>query len=299
MVMGFKEGSGSLPYWLPWNGRRSVPFTATRATQVQPICKHSTPAGTERESLDVLTGKPGAEFSPSSNSPCTLPATTAIRPMCRDCGLVEPAVTLSRRALWFRESIKRTIRLRANPQCTPSMMITLIGYRGCGKTTVAPRVAQQLGWRWVDSDAVIEQQEGCSIQKIFAVDGEKGFRERETAVLKTLLTDKNVIVAAGGGAVLAEVSRHRMQAAGPVVWLTASPQTLAARISHDETTEARRPSLTGQSVGVEIREVLAVRFPIYQDAATHVIDTEARTLDEIVGQVVKIAREEAVGETFV
>jgi len=174
------------------------------------------------------------------------------------------------------------------------MTLTLIGYRGSGKSTIAPLVAGQLGWSWIDSDIEVEERAGQSIQQIFASESESGFRQRETAVMEELLGRQQVVIAAGGGAILAEQNRVRMKQAGPVIWLTAAATTLAERVLSDRTTADRRPSLTGRPVDEEIREVLEIRTPMYQDAATHTVDTEALSREEIVAQIVAIVRAESL-----
>ncbi len=177
------------------------------------------------------------------------------------------------------------------------MVITLIGYRGCGKSSVAPLVARSLGWEWFDSDQLIEQQAGCSIRQIFETEGEAGFRRRESQIVEQLLGQSNLVLAAGGGAVLAEVNRRLMRAAGPVVWLQATAETLARRISEDNSSAQRRPSLTGKSVCEEIADVLTMRTPVYQEAATHIIDADQQTPDQIADTVLKAVSAELVRET--
>lgn len=177
------------------------------------------------------------------------------------------------------------------------MVITLIGYRGCGKSSVAPLVARSLGWEWFDSDQIIEQQAGCSIREIFEAEGEAGFRRREMQILEQLLGQSNLVLAAGGGAVLAEENRRLMRAAGPVVWLQATAETLARRISEDNSSAQRRPSLTGKSVCDEIADVLAVRTPVYQEAATHIIDADQQTPDQIADAVLQAVSVKLVRET--
>ena len=162
------------------------------------------------------------------------------------------------------------------------MVITLTGYRGCGKSSVAPLLAQALGWSWADSDAVIEDQAGCSIRRIFEDHGEADFREREFRVLQGLLTRDRLVLAAGGGAVLAERNRRQMRAAGPVVWLQVAPEVLARRISGDVGTSERRPSLTGLPAAEEVARVLQSREPVYRGAATVTVDAETLTPAEIV-----------------
>lgn len=162
------------------------------------------------------------------------------------------------------------------------MIVTLIGYRGCGKSSVAPAIANALQCDWVDSDREIERVAGVSIAEIFAQHGEDYFRDLETTVLQNLCcSKKRVVIAAGGGAILREQNRDVLRMAGPVVWLTADVSVLAERIQQDAATDANRPSLTGAGVVEEIREVLETRTPFYQDSATITVSTDHRTIDEI------------------
>jgi shikimate kinase len=162
------------------------------------------------------------------------------------------------------------------------MVITLIGYRGCGKNSVAGPLAQRLGWRWIDADTEIERRAGKTIRDIFTQYGEPAFRHTEHDVMADLLSENQLVLAAGGGAVLDDDTRRRARDAGPVVWLKASVETLAERISDDASTTARRPNLTAKTVTEEISEVLAQREPIYAMCATLTVDTESHTPDEIV-----------------
>jgi len=166
------------------------------------------------------------------------------------------------------------------------MVITLIGYRGSGKSSVARHLAQSLDISWVDSDDVIEEQAGKSIRQIFADDGEAEFRRLECDVVRELTSRPSLIIAAGGGAILAEENRQQMKSSGPVVWLQARAATLADRIQQDDTTADRRPSLTGQSVTEEVVAVLRQRLPLYQDAATNIVDTEGMTPEQVTAEIV-------------
>src|SRR5262245_39434407 len=118
--------------------------------------------------------------------------------------------------------------------CTvPLMNIFLIGYRGSGKTTVAAALGQRLGWPWIDADAELERQAGKSIKEIFAEGGEASFRDLESTVLSKLVARERHVVALGGGAILREANRALLRGRGKIVWLTAAPETLFARISAD------------------------------------------------------------------
>ena len=155
------------------------------------------------------------------------------------------------------------------------MVVTLIGYRASGKSSVAPRLAKKLGWSWVDCDDVIEQRAGASIQDIFAHEGEPGFRKRESEVLAELLQQPNIVVASGGGAVLSEANRQLMKAAGPVVWLHAPVDILVRRLGGDRNSSQRRPSLTGRPIADEVAEVLAFREPLYRECASLIVDASS------------------------
>ena len=165
------------------------------------------------------------------------------------------------------------------------MVVTLIGYRGCGKSSVGPLLALRLGCNCVDSDDQIEARAGKSIRDIFATDGVDAFRKLETDVLADLIQQENIVIAAGGGAILAEVNRQRLQAAGPVVWLRATVRTLAARICGDGTSVDRRPSLTGKSVEVEVAEVLKARLPLYESTSSLIVDADTATPSELADDI--------------
>jgi shikimate kinase len=175
------------------------------------------------------------------------------------------------------------------------MIVTLIGYRGCGKSSVGPLLAARLQCRCIDSDDEIEASSGKSIGEIFADDGETRFRALETEVLRKLLTGPSSVVAAGGGAILASVNRERMKQAGPVVWLTASIATLASRIGGDEESQQRRPSLTGKSIEDEVADVLESRLDLYRDAATMTVDAESESPQQITERIVAALGDSTVG----
>ena len=166
-------------------------------------------------------------------------------------------------------------------------IVTLIGYRGSGKSTVAPILAVQLACEWIDTDVEIERRSDRMIQEIFETGGEREFRELERTLMQELLSGPSIVIAAGGGALLNEQTRREMRDAGPVVWLTASAAELARRITTDPTTGQRRPSLTGQGVEQEVAAVLASRQPIYSGAASVEINTEGLSAKQIVNQILE------------
>lgn len=185
------------------------------------------------------------------------------------------------------------------------MNITLIGYRGTGKTTVGRLLAARLGegWDFVDTDVLIVEQIGKTIREIFEDVGEEGFRELESMVVAQVAADKprikgksvgGQVIATGGGVVLRPKNIAALRRGGGrgmggnrIVWLQASPEVLFARIHGDPATAANRPSLTALGGGLEeICTVLAQREPLYRVAADMTVDAGALAPEEIVERMV-------------
>jgi shikimate kinase len=165
------------------------------------------------------------------------------------------------------------------------MNIVLIGYRATGKTTLARLLAEQLGWAWVDADVAVEARAGKPIARIFAEDGEPVFRDLEAQVTGELCRRDRLVLAAGGGAPLRPETREAMRAGATVVWLTARPETIHARMAGDATTATRRPSLTDRQAMDEIVHLLAIREPVYRQTAHLEVDTEGKTPEALAAEI--------------
>ena len=159
--------------------------------------------------------------------------------------------------------------------------VILIGYRGTGKTTVGRLLAKRLNWAFVDADDEVECAAGKSIAEIFAEDGEVAFRDLEQQTVADLTQRPNTVVSLGGGAVLRSENRAAIRAGGSVIWLTASPTTIHARMNADATTGARRPNLTSQGGLAEIEELLQQREAFYRECADLEIDTDDVAIDDL------------------
>ncbi|MBM83937.1 MAG: shikimate kinase [Planctomycetaceae bacterium] len=173
------------------------------------------------------------------------------------------------------------------------MIITLIGYRGTGKSTIAAPMAERLGYDWIDADVELEARARRSIKEIFDTDGEPEFRRLERETLVALLERDNIIIAAGGGAILNEETRNDFQNAGHVVWLQASADSIESRLYGDSTTGQRRPNLTSRGGRAEIEDLLKIREPLYQQCATISVSTDKLTPDEIVDHVIHQIRSDS------
>jgi shikimate kinase len=144
----------------------------------------------------------------------------------------------------------------------------LVGMMGAGKTTIGRHLARRYKKRFVDSDHEIEARTGVRIPVIFEIEGEEGFRRRETAMIDELTREDGVILATGGGAVLNPDNRHCLKSRGFVVYLRVLPNFLFERTSHDK----NRPLLQVADPLARLEELFAQRDPIYQDVADIVVE---------------------------
>ena len=142
-------------------------------------------------------------------------------------------------------------------------IVFMVGPMGSGKSTVGRHLAQLLGYDFIDSDAEIEARAGADIPWIFDVEGEEGFRRRETAVLLDLSTLQHVVIATGGGAILAEHNRQVMADSGVVVFLNVSVAQQLKRIGSGE----GRPLLQKGDREVTLKQLMAEREPLYSSMA--------------------------------
>src|SRR4030042_1338842 len=150
--------------------------------------------------------------------------------------------------------------------------IFLTGFSFSGKSLVAPLVAQALRWRAVDLDDLIEEAAGMPVPQIFAEEGEPGFRRREREALREVCRQEGVVVATGGGVVLAEENRRAMGEGGFVVCLEARPETIWRRLRQPEgRPQSERPLLQGGDPLGRIRRLKGMRQPVHAlaGAAVH------------------------------
>jgi shikimate kinase len=139
----------------------------------------------------------------------------------------------------------------------------LIGMMGAGKSTIGRLLARSLGFEFIDADREIEARSGVPITTIFEVEGEEGFRRRESALLDELTLRRGVVIATGGGAILREDNRRHLRSRGLVVYLEANVDEIARRTIHDKT----RPLLQTADPRARIVTLLAERASLYEETA--------------------------------
>ncbi len=181
-----------------------------------------------------------------------------------------------------RKLVNRFLRARL-----PLLGVTLIGYRGSGKTCAGKLIANQLGGRHLDTDVLVQSKTGQSIASIFENEGEAGFRLREACAIVEAVEEQPLVISAGGGAVLDEANVEVLRTFGCVVWLTASHATLLARMTRDADSQLTRPALTEKSPKEEIQHLLAKREPLYRAAADIEVDTEGKDQEAVVREVIR------------
>ena len=146
--------------------------------------------------------------------------------------------------------------------------IYLVGLMGAGKTTIGRSLAKRLGRKFVDTDKEIEAKTRVSIPAIFEIEGESGFRNRESQVISELTAQNGIVVATGGGAVLRMENRAMISTNGFVVYLCVQPQTLLERTRHDR----NRPLLQVADPLRRLEELFVIRDPLYRNVADLVIE---------------------------
>jgi shikimate kinase len=166
--------------------------------------------------------------------------------------------------------------------------ITLIGYRGTGKSTVATELARRLECAWWDADLELERDLGTTIGQLVRERGEEMFRDEEARILARLLAEPAGIVATGGGAILRPANRSLLLAQGGlVVWLTAPVEVVRRRLSADPMTPIRRPALSGTDPLSEIEAALSFREPLYRECAQLTVDTSAASPALIAAEILR------------
>ncbi len=165
----------------------------------------------------------------------------------------------------------------------PSGNIVLVGMMGAGKTTVGKMLARQLGKTFIDSDEEIQKRTGVKISHIFDVEGEEGFRQRESAVIQDLIKLDNIILATGGGAVLKQDNRDALKKNGVVIYLKSGVHDLWQRTRHDHS----RPLLQTANPRAKLQELFEQRDSLYTEVADYVVLTGKQSVQSLIARLIK------------
>jgi len=159
--------------------------------------------------------------------------------------------------------------------------IVLVGPMGVGKTTIGRALAKALDMDFIDSDQEIEKRTGAKISWIFDIEGEKGFRKRETNMLKEIMRRRGIVLATGGGIVLKSENRAVLVKNNFVVYLRASVGKLLQRTVRDR----NRPLLQVDNPRQRIEALLQERDPVYRSVADLVVSTDRKTVTHVVKSI--------------
>jgi shikimate kinase len=162
--------------------------------------------------------------------------------------------------------------------------IFLIGFMGAGKSTIARELQKRLGMNLVEMDARIVEEQGMSINDIFAQYGEEHFRDIESQLILTIGDEGSTVVSCGGGVVLRPQNTEYMKKSGKVVYLKTSPETIFERVRHS----TDRPILNGNMNVEYIAGLLEKRRPLYEGAADITVVTDNRSCEEICSEIIKL-----------
>tara|TARA_B100001250_G_C19796418_1_gene788914 strand:+ start:42 stop:575 length:534 start_codon:yes stop_codon:yes gene_type:complete len=161
--------------------------------------------------------------------------------------------------------------------------IFLIGPMATGKTTIGKKLAKRTSKKFYDSDIEIKKSTGVDIPLIFEIEGDAGFRKRESKIISKLVLHRNIVLSTGGGTVLAEENRKVLNENGVVVYLKSSAKKIFDRTYGDKS----RPLLRGGNGLSKIKEILKEREHLYESLANEVISTDNFISEEIIQKILK------------
>jgi len=180
-----------------------------------------------------------------------------------------------------------TDRISDGPDSVLAGNVVLVGFMGCGKTTLGRMLAKRLRVPFVDTDRLIEMEYG-PISRIFEVHGEAYFRDRESEILERACASRGSVIATGGGVVLRDRNVAVMRDSGMVIWLTARVEIIVSRTSRRR---GKRPLLDVDDPRERVLRMLGERSSRYRDCCDRIVDTSDRPPASVARHLVRLVEQ--------
>ena len=166
------------------------------------------------------------------------------------------------------------------------MNIFIVGPMGSGKSTVGKIISSELFLNFFDTDGEIESRTGASIDWIFDLEGEEGFRKRETQILEEMVQQNSIVLSTGGGIILSEPNRELLSSRGTVFYLATPIETQLERTSKDKD----RPLLKNGDPGKILKGLHIARESHYEEVSDYVVNTEGKSSQEVSTEIIKLVK---------
>jgi shikimate kinase len=166
------------------------------------------------------------------------------------------------------------------------MNIFIVGPMGSGKSTVGKIISSELFLNFFDTDEEIEARTGASIDWIFDLEGEEGFRKRESKILEEMVQQNSIVLSTGGGIILSESNRELLSSRGTVFYLATPIAVQLERTSKDKD----RPLLKNGDPGKILEELHIARESLYEGVADYIVNTEGKSSQEVSTEIIKLVK---------
>ena len=166
------------------------------------------------------------------------------------------------------------------------MNIFIVGPMGSGKSTVGKIISSELFLNFFDTDEEIETRTGASIDWIFDLEGEEGFRKRESNILEEMVQQNSIVLSTGGGIILSESNRELLSSRGTVFYLATPIKVQLERTSKDKD----RPLLKNGDPGKILEELHVARESLYEEVADYIVNTEGKSSQEVSSEIIKLVK---------
>ena len=166
------------------------------------------------------------------------------------------------------------------------MNIFIVGPMGSGKSTVGKIISSELFLNFFDTDEEIEARTGASIDWIFDLEGEEGFRKRESKILEQMVQQNSIVLSTGGGIILSEYNRELLSSRGTVFYLATPIAVQLERTSKDKD----RPLLKNGDPGKILEELHLARESLYEGVADYIVNTEGKSSQEVSTEIIKLVK---------